>query len=388
MFVKYLSEALKKYYQKQKGRIIFTDNSSLNELAEKLWEAGNFSGVDASILSKVLHGKRLFTPFQLNIFCQLLHIEQAEKEYLFYCLNKDYQFKDGIQLQTFFTPSFDTVLYLETLTKQAENFFYAGKWKDLYELAAIIQTCLSISLAYNTKSYFEEKMFSLYQTITYFEGKGMGSVQTSKTIIQETRKINQKLLSYTTDAYRPLALAYTKSLETTAYYVKGIYVNPIDKKCLYNAMQSAAVVMKQLPTTNNEHVFALRNMAACAITLNDKEVFLRSLETGKKLLRQQPETNFLSSMHLAAILTKGMAYYNMPNPFVIKERTETYFNKSLTGTRIYELSDIKTYLETLIILRIKKDIAITQKIERALQIAQEEEATRHKQVILKLAQAL
>src|ERR1035437_1804737 len=101
----YLSEALKKYYIKRNRRVKFINNLSLNEFALVLWEKSNSSGIDSSILSKVLSGKRLFTPLQLNVFCNLLKLDVKDKEYLFYSLNKDYNIRHGFKHTSLFVPS-------------------------------------------------------------------------------------------------------------------------------------------------------------------------------------------------------------------------------------------------------------------------------------------
>ena len=57
-----LSGALTNYLTRNKGKIVFRKGLSLNGLALAMWEQSNACGIDPSILSKVLCGKRLFTP--------------------------------------------------------------------------------------------------------------------------------------------------------------------------------------------------------------------------------------------------------------------------------------------------------------------------------------
>ena len=81
----YLSEALKKYYLKQEGKVIFANKQTLNQLSFQMWEELNFSQIDSSVLSKVINGKRLFTSQQLKVFCKILNLNEKEEEYFRNC---------------------------------------------------------------------------------------------------------------------------------------------------------------------------------------------------------------------------------------------------------------------------------------------------------------
>lgn len=349
-----------------------------------MWEESATCGVDASILSKVLCGKRLFTPQQLDVFCRSLGIEHAEKEYLFYCLNKDYNLKHGVILEAPFTPSSCTQEFIENLVQESESLFQAGKWKDLYQLSSLLESYLQQYAARVYESNSEDRVIALYQRILYFQAKSMGSIRTPKTIIQETRMIIQKLRRYTTSTCAPFMHGYAKSFETIAYGVVGIYSSSQKFQYLHRAMESAAQAMQTLQPTNNEHLFALRSRAAYAILLNNEEIFRQSLKTAKRLLPMQPATNFLSSMQLAGTLEKGIAVFKLDEPFILKEESSRRFNRSLSGAGVHELSDIKTELETHIALKSRKDTHIEQKIQRALTLANEE-SEHYKGVIETLA---
>lgn len=85
----FLAEGLKKYYTRQKNRIVFCGNISLHDLSLTLWQELEFSEVDTSVVSRVLQGKRLFSPKQLHAFCKIVSIQGAEKLDLFSRLAKD-----------------------------------------------------------------------------------------------------------------------------------------------------------------------------------------------------------------------------------------------------------------------------------------------------------
>jgi hypothetical protein len=91
----HLSQALTRYYSKNGTRIIFKNAQSLNQLAASMWETLGYREVDASVLSRVLKGERLFTLPQLEVFCALNGIPQREKEQLQACLQEDVNSRSG-----------------------------------------------------------------------------------------------------------------------------------------------------------------------------------------------------------------------------------------------------------------------------------------------------
>lgn len=94
--MKFLAEGLKKYYTRKKNRIIFRGNISLHDLSLTLWQELEFSEIDTSVVSRVLQGKRLFSPKQLHTFCKIVSIQGAEKLDLFSRLAKDVLSRAGM----------------------------------------------------------------------------------------------------------------------------------------------------------------------------------------------------------------------------------------------------------------------------------------------------
>jgi hypothetical protein len=70
---------LQKYYSRSGKKIIFSNKMTLNQLALEMWVRMGYSGVDASVLSRVINGKRLFTPSQLKIFADILKIPKSSR---------------------------------------------------------------------------------------------------------------------------------------------------------------------------------------------------------------------------------------------------------------------------------------------------------------------
>lgn len=62
------AKLLKNYYKKEGSKIIFRNGMNLNQLAMEMWEKMGYGGVDASVLSRVLKGERLFSSIQMASF--------------------------------------------------------------------------------------------------------------------------------------------------------------------------------------------------------------------------------------------------------------------------------------------------------------------------------
>lgn len=96
------SSALKKYYRKEGNKILFHGEMTLNTLAMRMWERLDFSNMDASILSKVINGKRLFSNQQFNIFCDILQLPDTERDDLRLHLIYDINARNGIEIDSYF----------------------------------------------------------------------------------------------------------------------------------------------------------------------------------------------------------------------------------------------------------------------------------------------
>lgn len=89
------SQLLAKYYKRERWKVVFKNDLSLNQLSLEMWERLGCSQIDPSVLSRVMKGKRLFSFRQLRVFCDLLDIPQFERNNLFKNLEEDYLNRRG-----------------------------------------------------------------------------------------------------------------------------------------------------------------------------------------------------------------------------------------------------------------------------------------------------
>lgn len=89
----YLASELQKFYHKENNKLVFTNGMSLNQLALEMWTKLGYEGMDPSLLSRIIHGERLFTREQLRSFRRVLGLNEIEKYSLENALGKDLLYK-------------------------------------------------------------------------------------------------------------------------------------------------------------------------------------------------------------------------------------------------------------------------------------------------------
>jgi len=147
----FLSDALRPYYNYRSNRIIFKSGLTLNQLAFLMWEKLGYREIDASVISRVISGSRLFTRRQLFLFCRLLHLSYIEKGRLKQTLVKDLLTRSGNSTRDAFFPVSEqhAVKIVHSLTSGG-NPHYAIELASLFE-DLITQKNLLARL-YNEKS--------------------------------------------------------------------------------------------------------------------------------------------------------------------------------------------------------------------------------------------
>lgn len=102
----HLSSILERHFRRKGNRIVFKNKVSLNDFSLLMWEILRYQGIDSSVLSRVIHGERLFTYKQLKVFCKVLALPGKEKLELEQALGKDILLRSNIPLDVFKTESY------------------------------------------------------------------------------------------------------------------------------------------------------------------------------------------------------------------------------------------------------------------------------------------
>lgn len=101
-----LAKELTKYYKRTRHKILFRNGTTLNQIAIDLWSRLGFKSIESSVISRVINSQRLFTPRQLEIFCDVIKTTNYERWNLRNALYKDYYLKYGLEIEPALSPYF------------------------------------------------------------------------------------------------------------------------------------------------------------------------------------------------------------------------------------------------------------------------------------------
>jgi hypothetical protein len=380
----YLSNALKEYYTREGKRVAFRNKQSLNQLALTMWEMLGCQQIDASVLSRVLKGERLFTPLQLKVFCTLLEVSDKEEEYLLTCLQRDHNARlDTPVGATNVVPSSLARRLTEELTRGAFDMFYQGNYDEVLEKSELVQQLTNTYIGRDAKATNEVLGLNLY-----LKGRILANGELPTRVMGRLHPIFNELVRIRQTSDGGLLHGYTYILQSNAYYLAGGYSNAATKRKLYNSSISLAKkAVDTLPEDDRESLFALRLMAASAYYIDDQDTIRFLLKKAKDIILRQPKSNYVNALHLSMTLSKCMVASNMSNPFVMSELATNYFKRTLSGTGVYEVSSKKEEIDTLLLLRVDKRY-IAGQLKEALQLADEHGLLRQKNYFNKLLRAM
>lgn len=373
---------MKKYYVREGNRIAFKKSRSLNQLALEMWEWLGYQQIDASVLSRVLRGERLFTGRQLKAFCTLLSLSKAEEQNLFSCLHHDLSASLEPYLTSACVSSSLAREIVHELTSDAFVMFYHGEYDALDEKYVLVNELTS---ALSRDSQTEE---ALGRNL-YLKGRtGLIDILPSRSL-PYIRPIIKQLLRLSQSSHSQLLFGYAHALLSDAYYVAGGYSGSSTKYEFYKtSIRHAKIASDNLPSSDRECLSALRSMAAGACYTNDPDIAMYVLEKVRLIIPRQPESNYASVLHLCATLGKALAASRAPDPFLAQKLAEHYFIHDQTHTGIYEISTIRENVETLLLLKSQDRNYLEQKLKRGIDLAVRHNFPRHKRHLSKLLRAI
>lgn len=107
---------------------------NLSQLSLEMWEKLNYQGIDASVISRVLTGERLFTSEQLEIFCQINELPEKMKKILKKSLTLDLLGRFGLDVDRY--DEFVDGQNLSVLRNLSQEYFQLLLDENDYQTAA------------------------------------------------------------------------------------------------------------------------------------------------------------------------------------------------------------------------------------------------------------
>lgn len=184
---------------------------TLNQLALKIWEQLGFTGIDSSVLSKILSGQRLFTTNQLRTFCHILHLDQVDTNYLYECLFFDMSNRFGFK-QDFYDRN--DKFYLELLTQDLRRVELLESQGNLHELVDWVDDILEVNQE-KLQTHLSNKTQKAIQNIS----AQMLRIHTDSFLAAKSKNaIAQKFKNYVI-----LLSLYGKNLNNPTFQNLGVY---------------------------------------------------------------------------------------------------------------------------------------------------------------------
>ncbi len=338
-----LAKKLEQYYRRDKSKIIFCNGMNLSDLAVSMWEQLGYREIDASVISRVLQGERLFSFKQLKIFCEILKIPQQEMNSLVDSLYSELSFKFGFE-EIFYIHETKNLTNLVTdnlgkisLMKEKGYPTVAINWID--DISEKIRLGLTQSHDPVMRKVLNElfvklliqKIFCIYES-----DKQANSVERVLSIARKLDELNTELKD-------PSIFAFSMFSKGGAYYVKKSY------KLAIPYLQESIL----LPLSDSIKIQAFRQLSFCyAISGNPNEseeinkILVRDwVKDSKDMIFQIFEgiTRSYSEMHdeyqalsalekankiLGQIESQGQAYKELRKIQIIRTELEIYKKNS------------------------------------------------------------
>ncbi|HZZ98969.1 MAG TPA: hypothetical protein VFG51_03485 [Candidatus Saccharimonadia bacterium] len=384
-----LSEELAKFYIRKKKSVIFHHGYSLNHLALSMWEYLGFAGMDASTLSRVISGERLFTPKQIEAFGRVLYLSESEIQLIHRAVYKDQLLRAGIVAtdEFFFQLGQETDELLESLLIYCWKLLYEGKHEELRILTMALNTNFKTQINLINNKQSRDTILDLL----YLEGRAISSLSASNNVNEEIISVVQSIhkIAEAGESQRQLATAYISTLQSNALYIHGGYSHAKKKEQVYaKSIKWGKKALAAFPHTHPDKLFAARVMYASLSYFDKTSITDKYVEDAKKLVDPVGEAGSINALHLYATLAKLYSNAGHTNGLDLLYWSRKQYKEKLNGRGIYEISDIRNELELYVRLNIHDDTHVKPLIARGLQLADHGRISRYTKNIQNLAKKL
>lgn len=381
-----LSAALSRYYSREKKRIIFRDGRALHELAMAMWEELGFQQVDASVISRVLNGERLFTASQLKVFCTVLTLPKREEEYLFLCLEHDRNLELSKYTDMTCIPSSFALEIMNDIIRDSFDMFYGARYDALQERFELIQRFADMYVVKNDHKTMNE----ILGPSLYLKGRTILCASWAHQAIKGIYPTFRRLLTMSYESNSSLLYGYAYALLGDAYYGAGGYSDALEKRKFYrSSIRFAQKAISSLPDDDREGLYAMRSMVASAHYAHDEQTVVATMKRAKAIIPVQPPNNYVSVLHLSLTIDKALAALRRHNSLLTQDFTAGYFRQpDLKYAGLHEISGIREEVNTLLLLKIKDKDYIKDRLETAIELATHYGASRQKRYLNKMLREL
>ncbi len=151
-----------------------------------MWEVPGCRGIDASVISRVLSGQRLFTSRQVDVFCDILKLDKRQIQALRQALRDDWSLKIGVNAQDAESPM--SLSLLEYAVSRLEQERFQIPFDRYFDLNCEVEYQLVELLGKPVSASVNEKTIDMY----------------TKTVVNLTYCRNQVVFNWTDAVHQHL----------------------------------------------------------------------------------------------------------------------------------------------------------------------------------------
>ncbi len=386
-----LAEVLQKYYIREGNRFVFRSGKTLNQLALEMWERLGCRGVDASVLSKVLQGKRLLTPQQVGVFSDLVKTSTREQEELQMSLQADYLAKAGIELNDWPHSNVDLNDLFRELLDRANSLRYTGRQIDSLEQSQFLEGKISAFLDRMPNTTKEEWLGLLAKAI-YLEGRGEAGIcpvgelgKVMMGIVRRLQQVGKELKS------REILGMASQSLADT-YYILGNYsTSPRYRhwyvRCL-RELPRAFELIEDKDEYGSRKIMLHRLEILVHAYLGDRSGFERARARAEIMVQKTKGILLWRVARFYEGISRAQALLGLTEAAETHEQSRKYFEAFQPGNERAIIALTRNQLEVHSRLRIKGRQRARQAGKEGLIVARGHQDKRHVQQIKRLMEKL
>lgn len=366
-----LSQSINRYIQTLHNRVIFCGKFSLNQLAFEMYERLGFKDIDASTLSRVINGKRLFTKRQLECFCDVLQLKQSDREELFVALQKDLLLKKGVEP---ITDGFNVYDIHDLLTTQVQQLEVARERGHLeYVLSCsndlLVRVPKYLDRAHSTES--KHAIIDLLSKIYYEKSYVTGCLFRPEDILTHTLPLIQKQKDFAQITGNINIRVNAEILHSFGLYASTSYLKTSRSKTLFEKSLALAIKSLQLGSPNHTAQLILwRLVAVNSSYLNLKEKFYDAEKHILQIIEEidTPQTVSYIVWSLDA-LARGKSIFKDESAFNDTENARKYNELIQWKDPLRDASRMRNEVEVLINLSSKNDIHVKSLARKGLELS-------------------
>lgn len=375
-----LSRELKNYYLTLDNKRVFQEKYTLNNLALEMWQRLGYRGIDASALSRIINGKRLFTVEQLTTFCTVLRLNKDARDNLFLALEEDYLHRYGLKLEP---PRGSSSHIIDLFTSQLNRLYYARKHGYLQLVVDWVDELMSQTRLYAKREsnvLYKRKLLALLGDVLFEKGYVAGSMLFPEENMSIIQPLVKELLMLAKGLNSPKLAAKAYIILAFAYYALGRYSRRAQYRKFYE--KSLSITKRALGIGLLSDTIALtywRYVALNGTYLSDISVFQKAEQEIRKIVKSNlHDTHFSYITWALDSIARGQSYFGDPKAVDTVFESKKFGRKLQWRDPLREAATIRNELEVLHNLKTGDTFYKQKQAQRGLVLATDHGFFRYK----------